>query len=51
MDASTPEITTREVDGLVELLERPSDPHLHNPDLDPTGIGERTWSAFNMATL
>lgn len=52
MDASTdPEVTTREVDGLVELLEKPSDPQLHNPDLDPTGVSERTWSAFNVATL
>ena len=43
--------TTREIDGLVELLEKPTDPTLHNPDLDPTGVGERTWTAFNMATL
>lgn len=45
------EVTTREVDGLVELLEPPSDPRLHNPDLDPTGLSQRTWGAFNMATL
>jgi NCS1 family nucleobase:cation symporter-1 len=49
-DVST-KATTREVDGLVELLEKPTDPRLHNPDLDPTGIAERTWTTFNMATL
>jgi nucleobase:cation symporter-1, NCS1 family len=42
---------TREVDGLVELLEKPSDPRLHNPDLDPTALDQRTWTTFNMATL
>ncbi|MCO5166903.1 MAG: NCS1 family nucleobase:cation symporter-1 [Planctomycetes bacterium] len=50
-EVTTREATTREVGGLVELLERPSDPRLHNPDLDPTGIAQRTWGAFNMATL
>jgi nucleobase:cation symporter-1, NCS1 family len=43
--------TTREVNGLVELLEKPDDPSLRNPDLDPTGIGERTWSKWNLAAL
>jgi hypothetical protein len=42
---------TRDIDGLVELIDKPTDPKLHNPDLDPTGVGERTWTAFNMATL
>lgn len=43
--------TTRERDGLVELLVAPSDPELHNPDLNPTRAEERTWNRWNLAAL
>ncbi|MGB1014536.1 MAG: cytosine permease, partial [Nannocystaceae bacterium] len=43
--------TTREVDGLVELLTPPDDPVLRNPDLDPTGRAQRTWNRWNLAAL
>lgn len=42
---------TREHEGLVELTRPPDDPALHNPDLDPTGRHERTWSRWNLAAL
>jgi len=48
---NAPAATTREIDGLVELLTPPDDPVLRNPDLDPTGRAQRTWNRWNLAAL
>ncbi len=42
---------TLERDGLVVLTSKPNAPELHNPDLDPTPLEERTWSWWNLAAL
>ena len=36
---------------LVELEHPPSDPVLHNPDLDPTTRAQRTWTRWHLAAL
>ena len=38
-------------DGLVDAGEMPEDPILYNPDLEPTGPGERSWTKWNLAAL
>ena len=42
---------TVEKNGLVMLVDNPKDPVLANPDLDPSGEKDRTWSWLNLAAL
>lgn len=43
--------TTRNINGLVELITPPADSHLSNKDIAPTTVSERSWNRWHIASL